>query len=219
MRQEKLRENQIEISRVYEEEITNKLRSQGNGIRYTPKAAADVAEDILDIAYGSGIYNGQATPVLKIIEAFGIKLYRTRRMLPGMSGVIYAGGRTEEVYHHDPVIFTDDTEPYGHQRFVAVHELAHYLFDYIGNPDKPSPNYAFAENYPRDNHSSDKETRADRFAAALLMPHKLFRDQYNTAMRESNNRIYTVKYLAGYFQVKESSVERRIREVLYYGGY
>ncbi len=38
-------------------------------------------------------------------------------------------------------------------------------------------------------------------------------------MRESNNRIYTVKYLAKYFQVKESSIERRIDEVLYYGGY
>ncbi len=219
MQQKKLRENQIDISRVYKEEIMDKLRLHKNGIYYTPKDAADVAKDILDIARDSGVYNGQATPVVKIIEAFGIKLYRTRRMLSGVSGVIYSGGRTEKVYKHETVIFTDDTEPYGHQRFVAVHELAHYLFDFIGNPDKPSPDYAFVENYPRDNHSSDKETRADRFAAALLMPNKLFRDQYNIAMRESNNRIYTVKYLAGYFQVKESSVERRIDEVLYYGGY
>lgn len=137
----------------------------------------------------------------------------------GMSGVIYAGGRTMAAYGSDAIIFTDDMEPYGHQRFVAAHELGHYLFDYIGNPQRLHGERTFAENYPRSNHSSDKETRADRFAAALLMPAGRFRQQYNEAMAYSSNRIYTVKYLARYFQVKESSVEKRIYEVLYDGGF
>lgn len=77
----------------------------------------------------------------------------------------------------------------------------------------------FAENYPRSNHSSEKETRADRFAAALLMPADRFREWYNAAARYGGSRIYTIKYLAQYFQVKESCVEKRIYEVLYGGGY
>lgn len=76
-----------------------------------------------------------------------------------------------------------------------------------------------AENYPRSSHSSEKETRADRSAAALLMPADRFRERYHAAARYGGSRIYIIMYLARYFQVKESSVEKRIYEVLYGGGY
>lgn len=206
------------ISQAYKD-LTLKISKRKSEIAYTPKDAADIAKEILDIASKSGIYYERATPVSKIIKSFGIKLCRTDKMLPNMSGVIYAGGTTKEVYKSDVIIFTDNTEPLAHQRFVAVHELAHYLFDYIGNPNESTRDTVFVENYPRNDHYSEKETRADRFAAALLMPKNLFMRQYTMAIEESNNRIYTIKYLAGYFQVKESSIERRIGEVLYYGGY
>ncbi len=219
MLNDKINNTQMNVSNEFKTKIISELDSLRNGLKCTPKDAANIAEKILHIASDAGFYNGQATPAVKIIRAFGIELFRTNNMLQNISGVIYAGGRTKEVYKSDPVIFTDNKEPYGHQRFVMVHELAHYLFDYIGNPNRPDASYVFAENYPRNNHNSDKEKRADRFAAALLMPNKLFRKQYNIAMHESNNRIYTIKYLALYFQVKESSIERRIDEVLYYGGY
>lgn len=82
-----------------------------------------------------------------------------------------------------------------------------------------------AENYPRSSHSSEKETRdvrdarADRSAAALLMPADRFRERYNAAARYGGSRIYITRYLARYFQVKEPSIEKRIYEVLYGGGY
>lgn len=80
----------------------------------------------------------------------------------------------------------------------------------------------FAENYPRSSQSPVKDARdarADRFAAALLMPADRFRERYHAAARYGGSRIYTIMYLARYFQVKESCVEKRIYEVLYGGGY
>lgn len=205
---------------AYAEHKKGELDRCGNGSRYTPQDASGTATEILRAAESAGCYDGSATPVVQIVNAFGIDLRRTSNMLEGMSGVIYAGGRTRDAYGSDAVIFTDSTEPYGHQRFVAAHELGHYLFDYIGNPGCLDNSRTFAENYPRKDHSSEKESRADRFAASLLMPAEKFRERYNAAMNYGGgSRVYTIKYLARYFQVKESSVEKRIYEVLYDGGY
>lgn len=204
------------------ENIIKRLENDGNGERYTPEQAAKMADEILRISSKVGYDNKMATPITKIINGFGIDIRRTKNMPEGNAGVIYAGGKTEDVYESDVVIFTDSNEPFEHQRFVMAHELAHYLFDYVGNSDnriKSSKIRTFEETYPRKNHSSEREVRANRFAAELLMPIKLFVEQYNYAMKKSNNRIYTVKYLARYFQVKETSVEKRIYEVLYDGGY
>lgn len=204
------------------ENIVEMLENDENGAEYTPEQAARMADEILKISSKVGYDNKMATPITKIINGFGIDIRRTKNMPEGNAGVIYAGGKTEEVYKSDVIIFTDSNEPFEHQRFVMAHELAHYLFDYVGNPINRKASReirTFEETYPRKNHSSDKEVRANRFAAELLMPIKLFVEQYNYAMEKSDNRIYTIKYLARYFQVKETSVEKRIYEVLYDGGY
>lgn len=198
------------------------LIKNGNGEAYTPEQAAGLADEILKAASSLGYHNDSATPIIEIIRGFGIDIRCTKNIPGDNAGVIYAGGKTEKVYGVDTIIFTDSREPFEHQRFVMAHELAHYLFDYEGNPvnKKASKNIrTFEETYPRKNHSSEKEVRANRFAAELLMPRNLFAREYNYAMDRSNNRIYTIKYLAKCFQVKETSIERRIYEVLYDGGY
>jgi len=202
--------------------IVKMLKKDGNGAKYTPKQAARIADEILKISSKVGYDSEMATPIIKIINGFGIDIRRTKKMPKGNAGVIYAGGNTEEIFKSDVIIITDSNEPFEHQRFIIAHELAHYLFDYVGNHANREVGCevsAFKETYPRENHSSEREVRANRFAAELLMPLKLFVEQYNYAMEKSDNRIYTIKYLAKYFQVKEASVEKRIYEVLYNGGY
>ena len=50
--------------------------------------------------------------------------------------------------------------------------------DYIGNPDYDDKSILFSKIYPKINHDSPEEIRADRFAAELLMPKKVFLAEY-----------------------------------------
>lgn len=219
MRIKSMRKEEKQKFDEFVENIVREIQTdETKGVNCNPKQAAEIADLILQKAYDMKYYNESATPIVKIIREFGIDICRAKRIPEGISGVIYAGGRTKKVYGSDKIIFTDDSEPFEHQRFVMAHELAHYLFDYLGNPERQNARITFAETYPRKNHNSVNEIRANRFAAELLMPKKLFIKQYNSAMDESNSRFYTIKYLARYFQVKESSIEKRIYEVLYDGG-
>ena len=54
-----------------------------------------------------------------------------------------------------------------------------------GSPEFKNPNLLFSKTYPKINHSSDEEIRADRFAAELLMPSELFLRKYIKAMEAS----------------------------------
>ena len=218
-RNAKMKMNKKENFNEIAEKFIATLQSADPNIEYTPQRAAEISDVILQMASSIDYNNESATPIIKIIKGFGIDVRRAKRMQDGISGVIYAGGNTKKVYSSDKIIFTDNNEPFEHQRFVMAHELAHYLFDYIRNPSCRDSGKTFAETYPRKNHNSQREIRANRFAAELLMPINLFIKQYNYAMDKSKNRIYTIKYLARYFQVKEASVEKRIYEVLYDGGY
>ena len=74
--------------------------------------------------------------------------------------------------------------------------------------------YLVRRAYLKINHDSIEEKRADRFAAELLMPKKIFLSQYIKAMKKSNyNDDYTITYLSELFKVKESCIKRRIQEV------
>lgn len=199
-------------------EFISDLRDE-SGVDFTPRQAARKADEILNRADVLGYQRDSATPIVKIIKGFDIDVRRSTRMPNGLSGIIYAGGETKKMYDSDKVIFTDNNDQFEHQRFVMAHELAHYLFDCVCNPEYQNSDRMFYETYPIQNHMSKREIRANRFSAELLMPKSLFVREYNRAINKSNNRFFTVRYLARYFQVKESSIERRIHEVLFDGGY
>ena len=65
-----------------------------------------------------------------------------------------------------------------------------------------------------DINESSEEILADRFAAELLMPTRLFLQKYLNIMNYSKQDIdYTITYLSTYFEVKKDSV-KKIREVI-----
>lgn len=191
--------------------IKNEVRNKGqNGTVFTLQEVSGYAKKILETAT---YYNQVSTPINRIAEDFGIIPYRTYNLQESISGVIYSGGTTRKIYGTDNVILVDKAAPEKHQRFVIAHEIGHYLFDCITNAKYNDDRILFAETYPKKDHDSEKELKADRFAAELLMPSDLFIKQYNIAMEEKHNYMFTLIYLSEFFGTKISSIEKRISEV------
>lgn len=191
--------------------IINEVRNKGqSGTIFSLEEVSGYARKILNIAT---YYNQISTPINRIAEDFGIIPYRTYKLQENISGVIYSGGTTSRIFGADRVILVDKGEPEKHQRFVIAHEIGHYLFDCITNAKYNDSRILFAETYPKKYHNSEKELKADRFAAELLMPSDLFIKQYNIAMEERHNYMFTLIYLSEFFGTKISSIEKRIGEV------
>ena len=180
---------------------------------YSIQDAEILARKVLTEGYYDNIIG--STPIVKIAKEFGFECYKADNMPDDISGNIFVGGTTNKIYTSDKVIIVGATEQYEHQRFIIAHELAHYLIDYLGSEKVQNPNVLFSRTYPKRNHISYEEKRADRFSAELLMPSKLFLKQYVKAMEASDYNInFTISHLAKFFRVKSSSVERRIDEVI-----
>lgn len=156
-------------------------------------------------------YSGRcATPIVKIAKLFGFITYK--EMLEE-SGDININGETFQKYGHNQIILVNKEEELFHQRFVVAHELAHYLFDFLGNKDYENTNILFAERYIKDQPKTFREQRANTFAAEIMMPKDLFIKQYNIAVNENNNHLFILMYLSKYFETSMDSIEKRILEV------
>lgn len=177
--------------------------------RYTVKEAAEVADRILCFTN----YDHRETPIQSILAEFGIHIFGADEFDDDISGIMYINSPS-----CGNCIFTDKNEPFGHQRFVAAHELGHYLFDYVCEPRYA--NCFFRHTYLKNYSHSEKDRRADCFAAELLMPKDVFVEQYQKILYDERyapirTSLFIEEYLANYFHVKKSSVEKRINEIFY----
>lgn len=179
---------------------------------YSINYAERVADDILIAGNRANIVGD--IPIVKIVEEFGFNPYIVKNLQDNVSGNIYIGGTTQEIYGKDRVIVVGKEEEYFHQRFIIAHELGHYLFDYLGNDEYKDGNILFSKAYLKNDHDDETERRADRFAAELLMPAKIFLVEFIKAMNASgNDEGFVVQYLSKYFKTKTSSIKRRIGEL------
>ncbi len=194
------------------EELVRRLES-APAAKCTIQDAENLADEVLK-TFGC-TDNDTLIPIVKIANAFHFKTYKISNLPEDISGSIFIGGTTEQIYKADKVIIVGDTEPLPHQRFIVAHELAHYLLDYIGNEKFKNHNILFQRTYPKVNHNSPEEIRADRFAAELLMPKKVFLAEYTKVMELTDyEKAYAIPYLSKIFGVKETSISRRIQEVI-----
>ena len=174
---------------------------------------AEVLADRVLVEGGHSMVSG-VMPIVDIVKQFGFSCFLKSNMDEDTSGNIFVGGTTKQVYGTGKVIVVGDEEEVPHQRFIIAHELAHYLMDYLGSKTAQDCRILFTEKYLKQDHNSQKEIRADRFAAELLMPMNIFTRRYMRLMRiTSNDLAYTVTNLSHYFGMKESSIRKRIREV------
>ena len=198
--------------RMYEQIIKRLNEKQGKGVpyQYSIEECIDIAKEILR---NTDYYNGSYTPINRIAKDFGITPYTTTNLENNLSGVIYVGGTTKKMYHTDKVIFVNKNEPRKHQRFVIAHEIGHYLFDCLPNDKYNDSKIVFAETYFKGQQNSEKEIKADQFAAELLMPAEVFIEQYHFAKMQKNNNIFVMTYLSEFFGTKISSINKRMDEV------
>lgn len=194
------------------EDLIHRLEAFPAG-RYGIQDAEDLADKVLE----QFPYPKDATyvPIVKIANAFQFKTYKSNSLPSDIAGNIFIGGDTKRDYAADKVIIVGSDESLAHQRFIVAHELAHYLIDYIGNEQYKDSSVQFSKAYPKVSHDSPEETRADRFAAELLVPKKLFLKEYKKVMELTGyDKAYAISYLAKIFGVKESCISRRIIEVV-----
>ena len=178
------------------EELVRRLEA-APAKNYEVQDAENLADEVLKI-YGH-IGKSAPTPIVNIARALGFETFKVFNIPDDISGNIFIGGTTRNDYNvnTDKVIVVGDKEILPHQRFIIAHELAHYFMDYIGNPAYADPAVKFSQTYPKENHESKEEIRADRFAAELLMPKRVFLSEYVNALERSDFRLeYTVPYVA-----------------------
>lgn len=184
-------------------------RAKGNS-KFTMKEIDRIAESILyDIIECNTL---DPTPIIKIAEAFGLSVYQSEKLDKRHSGNIHIHDKKCDKVGKDKIIMVDKNDSLLQQRFVIAHELGHYLFDYLGSEYEYN-NKEYSCPYLKDNHEGESEQRANRFAAALLMPKDMFINEHNNAVDVDNRKIYVIKYLSKLFKVKESSIAKRIIEV------
>ena len=168
----------------------------------------DRAYDILDklgmreIAFGG-------TKIVRILGGFGIKTYLSVIKPPELSAYIAIDPTLEAKFGTNRVACINERYSDGHKRFAIAHELAHYLFDY--NEDV-SPVYYDTYTADQKEPTEEKELRANRFAACILMPEDIFVEKYEQG-KASKLRPNMVGYLSTYFRVSRRAIERRFQEL------
>ena len=145
-------------------------------------------------------------PIVKIMSALGFKVFLQEYNEDTLSGIIGIDLKLMNKMGTDKVISVNKKDALGHQRFTMAHELCHYIFDF--DRSSLSPYY---DGYDTTKANLPTESRANTFAANLLMPEELFIEKYNECknMQEYDKVIK----LALDFQVSGTAVKKRIEEL------
>lgn len=158
-----------------------------------------------------------ATPIIGLAHHFGFTTFSIPSFedfplqeYKNSSGMISISGDYIDLYRSDKIMIINSKENTGHQRFTVAHELGHYVFDF-----NELDNYTYTDFYRTDEaYINNKEVRASRFAAALLMPREKFIERYMDLSKSNHYTYYElVNILSSDFLVSPSAVDRRIREL------
>lgn len=118
-------------------------------------------------------------------------------------------------------IWTNPSEAATRQRFTMSHELGHLFYDVLPQIDDSSKAEVIVDRFERNGMSSIKETRANKFAAQLLMPAKLVKREVNdliTIVKQTNDKIplhLVIEKLANKFEVSSPAMEIRLKALGY----
>lgn len=195
---------------MYDKIITNLEKSPANN--YTMEEAEILANMILKL--GGYIDKNIVIPIINILFNLGFKIYSSETPKT-ILGNIFVSGNTKKSYGSDKIIIVSNKESLFSQRYIMAYELAYYLINYVGSEKYYDNNYTFSKAYSKIKHNSFDEIRADKFANELLMPKKIFLEQYLKAIKKSDyNNEYIITYLSYFFYVEQSCVKRRIIDVL-----
>lgn len=120
--------------------------------------------------------------IIQIAADNGIKVF-TSALNENTSGMILISPTTINNYGTKKLILVNYNDCDARQRFSIAHELAHYFLHYNGT--------AYFANRSINGVSSKEEKEADTFAAELLMPNKLVRQEFDNYTHNSSSKIIT----------------------------
>lgn len=118
-------------------------------------------------------------------------------------------------------IWTNPSEVHVRQRFTASHELGHLFFDVLPQIENCLEAEEIVDRFDRSERSSIRETRANKFAAQLLMPAKLVKltlANLVETVKQSGDKISlqeAIDKLASRFDVSSSAMEVRLKSLGY----
>ena len=116
-------------------------------------------------------------------------------------------------------VWVNPSEAPVRQRFTAAHELGHLVYDIVPNLNDTSKSEAFIDKLHRDGTSSFKETRANKFAAQLLMPKELMKKQVDELIAEHQKAglkitlEFALERLSATFGVSKPSMKIRLENL------
>ena len=148
-------------------------------------------------------------PVLEIAKKMGFNVYTAEYNDRDLSGTIGISENLREKYGSSRVIILNNQDSDEHILFTLCHELAHYIYDYQCNI-----NQEYSNTYRTGEPKNNQEIRANRFAAAFLMPKKSFIDSYKSFSKDTDDQNAVVRLLSKKFSAPETAVRMRIAELL-----
>ena len=204
----------IEFPKDYKKSLYSKIIKElknNRGKEYSMKDITGYANRILNVSREFNPYRYH-TLIVRIAREFSVDTYYDDIIFK--LGYIKAYGDVKEKYKcSDKVIVISRKQPPYLQRFIIAYLLGCYLFKYLSS-DASRNKESFYTEYK--SVEARKEMLAYRFAMDILMPRKLFVEQYQVAVNESLSYYFVRRYLSKYFEVPESIVEKRIQEIAYF---
>lgn len=138
-----------------------RLKNQENKYGYTIEEIKNIVDDILKV---TDYYNKNcATPIVKIVDKIGIETYKVD-FKERIEGALFVNGTTKEIYNRDAVILVSNKDKLYYHRFVIAHQLACFLFEYLGSESDRDKRIVFSDKYTFNNCSAISETLKNRFA-------------------------------------------------------
>ena len=144
-------------------------------------------------------------PIIEILKALGFRIFEQEYKEEDreLSGFIAIDNEYRDKFGTDKIISLNTADNQGHKRFTLAHELSHYIFDF-------NPRVMASYSNPYITYEADKpiEKDANRFAANLLMPEKIFIKEYKRLKEEGLGLYDIVGKLSEEFLVSAKARER-----------
>ena len=152
-------------------------------------------------------YKGEfPIPIIKIVKDAGFSVY-IQDLPRNIGGYIVVDADLEKKFNTDKIIVVNESENTKRRRFTVAHEFGHYLFDFKSGRE-------FANAFENDNtSSSQKEKKANAFAAELLMPQEEFSNKFRKLKETNISEFDIISALSEYFLTPLKAVEKRINEI------
>ena len=149
-------------------------------------------------------------PIIEILKALGFRIFEQEYKEEDreLSGFIAIDNEYRNKFGTDKIISLNTADNQGHKRFTLAHELSHYIFDF-----NPRVMASYSNTYITYEADKPIEKDANRFAANLLMPEKIFIKEYKRLKEEGLGLYDIVGKLSEEFLVSAKAIEKRFVEV------